>query len=100
MLLRGDGEQVHGCAEPQRRLLEMTARSPGFAHLFGKHELHLIAVLVPEGRRIAVKQRSVDIFGAHYAPGTNPVSRACFSRAFNRATSAAAARFPKRVSRN
>src|SRR5258708_2746250 len=99
MLLRGDGKHVHGSAEPQRRLLEMTARSPGFAHLFGEHQLHLIAGLVPESRRIGVKQRSVDPFGAHYARGTNPVSRACFSRAFKRATSAAAARFPKRVSR-
>src|SRR5258706_13880174 len=99
MLLRGDGKDVQRGAQPQRRLLQSASGSPGFAHLFGEHDLHLIAVLVPEGRRVAVKQRSVDTFGAHYAPGTKPVSRACFITPFNGATSAAASRFPKRVSR-
>ena len=77
----------------------MASGSPGFAQLLGKHEDHLIAVLVPEGCGITVKQRLIDGFGAHHAPGTSPVTRACFTSAVSRSTSAAATRFPKRVSR-
>ncbi len=74
-----------------------------FAQLFGKNTEHLGAILVPKSCRIAVKKRFIERFCAHIlaiqAPGTSPVARACCNKAVKRSTSAAATRFPIRVSR-
>ena len=99
MLLGGDDQCVQDGVSPQRGWFEPASRSPGLAQLLGEHEEHLITVLMPKRRRKAAQQRAVDRFGAHHAPRTSPVARACCTRAFNRSTSAVATRFPKRVSR-
>jgi len=67
MLLWGDGQCVQCGVNPQHGLFDAASRSPGFAQLLGEHEQHLAAVLVPESRRIAVEQRSVDGWRARHA---------------------------------
>ena len=76
MLPRRDGQRVQGGLQPQAPWLKPSSGSPGFAQLFGEHEEHLIAVFMPESRRIAVKQRPVNSFGAHHAPDTSPTRHA------------------------
>ena len=95
----GNDQRVDDGVHPQRGLLEFSSRSARFAELVGEGEIHLVAVLVPKRRRVAVQQRSVDGPRVHHVPRTRPVARACFSREFNRSTSAAATCRPKRRSR-
>jgi hypothetical protein len=67
MLLRCDRQRIQRGLQPQARLFEPAPLSPGFGHLLGEHEQHLTAVLMPESRRIAAQQCSVNSRRAHHA---------------------------------
>ena len=95
----GDEARIADGASPQREMSETTPASARVAELVGEHQGHLVAVLFPERRRITSEECPVGRLRPSHAPGTSPVARACCTSVFNRPTSAAATRLPKRVSR-
>jgi hypothetical protein len=96
MLPGGDREYIACRSRPDGGA---TGAARRVVQLIGEGEQHLLAVLVAKRRRITPQQRTVQRDLRHQFSGTRPVSRACRTSPLSRATSAAATRRPKRVSR-